>query len=133
MTKSRLTRSAAVLEVSDVVKSVAWYCDVLGFGSHSFWGEPPCFCIVGRASVSIFLDQSRTRRTIPLNQYWAAYVYVDDIDTLYKEYRSKGVDIARELEATEYGCRDFDVRDPDGHIIGFGQVLEPRPDGSSLS
>lgn len=129
---ARMIRSAAVLEVSDVVKSVGWYCDTLGFGSHGMWGDPPCFCIVGRGLVTIFLDNSRTKRTVPLNQYWAAYVYVDDVDALYEEYRAKGVDITRELETTEYGCRDFDVRDPDGHIIGFGQVLNPGPDGPGL-
>ena len=26
----------------------------------------------------------------------------------------------------------IDVRDPDGHIIGFGQVLDPGPDGPGL-
>ena len=36
----KLIRSAAVLEVSDVVRSAAWYRDKLVFASHGFWGEP---------------------------------------------------------------------------------------------
>ncbi len=32
-----------------------------------------------------------------------------------------------------YGCREFVVDDPDGHIIAFGQVLAPDPLGPGLS
>ena len=120
-------RSAAVLEVADVVASAAYYRDKLGFSYDRFWGEPPCFCIVGRGAVSIFLDQSRTKRTIPLNQYWAAYVYVDDVEAVYADLKQRGAEIAREVCTMEHGCREFDVRDPDGHIIGIGQVLSPGP------
>jgi predicted enzyme related to lactoylglutathione lyase len=133
VTVATFIRSAAVLEVSDVVSSVAWYTEKLGFGSRGFWGDPPCFCIVGRGMVTIFLDNSRKKpRAVPVNQYWAAYVYVDDIEATSADFKSRGATIARENESTEYGCRDFDVCDPDGHIIGFGQVIEPGPEGPRL-
>jgi len=32
--------------------------------------------------------------------------------------------IAREIENTPYGCRDFDVKDNSGYILCFGQVLD---------
>lgn len=125
----KLIHSAAVLEVSDVVASVAYYGEKLGFNSHGFWGEPPCFCIVGRGLVTILLDQSRSKREIPLNQYWAAYIYVDDVEAAYRDAKARGATIVREPCTMEHGCREFDVRDPDGHVIGIGQVLEPGSAG----
>lgn len=127
-----MIRSAAVVQVRDVVASEAFYSSKLGFASSGFWGEPPCFCIVGRDSVTLFLDQARETGALPVNQYWAAYVYVDDVDALHEELRDKQVEIVREPEDTFYGCREMDVRDPDGHLIGFGQDLEPPPAGPGL-
>ena len=124
-------RSAAVVQVSNVVDSTRFYEDKLGFKSNGLWGEPPCFSIVGRGAVTLFLDQSRNG-TIPKNQYWAAYIYVDDVDTLHAEFLDKNVDITRGIEEMPHGCREFDVRDPDGHLIAFGQDIRPGPQGPGL-
>jgi uncharacterized glyoxalase superfamily protein PhnB len=43
------------------------------------------------------------------------------------ELTSRGVAIDRAIEGQFYGCRDFDVRDPDGHLIGIGQELSRTP------
>ncbi len=129
---ARFVRSAAVLEVSDVVASRDYYRNKLGFESDSMWGDPPCFCIVGRDTVTLFLDQSRKAR-VPLgNQYWSAYIYVDDIASIADGFRSRGVGIERGPEDTQYGCREVDVRDPDGHVICFAQDLTPSDAGPGL-
>ena len=78
------------------------------------------------------LDASRDSGALPVNQYWAADVYVDDVDALHREFSRAGVDIVRGPEDMEYGCRDFDVRDPDGHLIAFGQDTQPSPEGPGL-
>lgn len=125
-------RSMTVLEVSDVEKSAAWYEANLAFTAGPFFGEPPAFCIVGRDSVTIALDRSREARPAPRNQYWATYVYVDDVDALAEELKAKGVKIIRGPEDQPYGCREIDVTDPDGHIICFGQDLVPSDAGPGL-
>lgn len=119
-----MIRAMPVLQVADVTRSQRFYCGKLGFFSHGTWGEGPDFCIVQRGKVSLALDRSQSDGPIPKNQYWAAYVYVEDADALCAEYREKGVEIVRELEDAPYGLRDFDIRDPDGHIIAFGHDLE---------
>jgi len=115
--------SATTIEVSDVVASEAFYREKLGFRPGYFYGEPPTFCIVNRDRVTIFLDKMRTVHPVPLNQYWALYIYVDDVDAMLADVKSRGVDIIRDIEDQFYGCRDFDIRDPDGHLIGIGQNL----------
>ena len=128
-----MLRSMPVLQVSDVTKSVKFYCEKLGFTSHGTWGDGPDFAIVQRGTVTVALDRSRDSGTVPLNQYWAAYIYVEDANALHDEFAGRGVDIARELENMPYGMRDFDIRDPDGHLIAFGHDLDPAPHGPGLA
>ena len=127
-----MQRSMAVLEVADVERSAAFYNDKLGFSPGPFFGEPPAFCIVGRDTVTIALDRSRDVGRAPQNHCWAAYVYVDEVDALAEELRGKGVEIIRGPVDQPYGCREIDVQDPDGHIIGFGQDLQPPAAGPGL-
>lgn len=128
----KMQRSMAVIEVADVERSATFYNDKLGFSPGPFFGSPPAFCIVGRDTVTIALDRSRANGRAPQNQYWAAYVYVDDVNALAEELRAKGVEILRGPVDQPYGCREIDVKDPDGHIIGFGQDLQPSTAGPGL-
>ena len=118
-------RAMPVLQVADVRRSEAFYCDRLGFRSHGAWGDGPDFCIVQHGAVTIALDRAQDGGAGPLNQYWAAYVYVDNADALCLQFRGAGVEIARKPEDAPYGMRDFDIRDPDGHLIAFGHDLSP--------
>jgi catechol 2,3-dioxygenase-like lactoylglutathione lyase family enzyme len=116
--------SATVLEVKDVAVSEAFYREKLGFSPGRFYGEPPNFCLMSRDRVRVYLDRTRSSpRATPLNQYWSLYIYVDDVDAFAAELAARGLSFAREIEDQDYGCRDFDIRDPDGHLIGIGQTL----------
>lgn len=120
-----MRRAMPVLQVKDVAQSHTFYCDKLGFRSCGTWGDGPDFAIVGRGDVTIALDRSQSDGSVPINQYWAAYIYVDDADTLHEEFQRASVEIVRKPEDMFYGSRDFDIRDPDGHIIAFGHDLKP--------
>jgi hypothetical protein len=119
-------RAMPVLQVRDVAESESFYVSI-GFGSHGSWGNPPDFCIVQRGNVTLALDRSRSGK-IPANQYWAAYVYISDVDALHDEFAALGLpEVTDVRRRNEYGCEDFDIVDPDGHRIGFGQSLDPVP------
>jgi uncharacterized glyoxalase superfamily protein PhnB len=48
------------------------------------------------------------------------YLAADDVDSLYERAREAGADIALELTETDYGSRDFTVRDPEGNLWALG-------------
>lgn len=48
------------------------------------------------------------------------YVVVDDPDALFERVRAGGAEITRELTDTDYGSRDFAIRDPEGNLWSFG-------------
>ncbi|MEM7422384.1 MAG: VOC family protein [Pseudomonadota bacterium] len=116
-------RAMPVLNVGDVAASAAFY-ERLGFSSHGMWGDPPGFCIVQRGDVTLALDRT-DQGTMPLNQRWAAYLYVDDAEGLRTEFTEIGIETTDMHRPTQYGCIDFDVIDPDGHRIAFGEAQNP--------
>jgi uncharacterized glyoxalase superfamily protein PhnB len=48
------------------------------------------------------------------------YVIVDDIDARYERALASGAEVVRALHDTDYGSRDFIVRDPEGNLWSFG-------------
>ena len=51
------------------------------------------------------------------------YVQVEDVDGHYARARAAGAEIVRPLQDTDYGSREFSVRDPEGHLWSFGTYL----------
>ena len=116
--------------VDDVVATANFYRDKLGFTYERFWSEPPAFCMVMRSGIVIMLSQfeqtgvmSPNSRVDPEGGAWDANVWVNDVDGLYAEFKSNGVTIVRDICDQVYGCRDFDIEDPNGNRLCFGQDL----------
>jgi uncharacterized glyoxalase superfamily protein PhnB len=60
---------------------------------------------------------------------FGAYVVTDDPDALFARVVAAGADITDELHDTDYGSRDFALRDPEGNRWSFGTYRgEPTPD-----
>ena len=125
MSEARQMRAVApVLLVADVVSAHAYYAEKLGFRSPRMWGEPPMFCIPQRDGLSVMLNQvdpgDSFRPNFDHNGRCDAYFWVSDADALFSEYSASGADIVCEPEDQIYGMREFQVRDPDGHLLIFG-------------
>jgi uncharacterized glyoxalase superfamily protein PhnB len=59
-----------------------------------------------------------------------AYVVTDEPDTLFARATAAGAEILSGLHETDYGSRDFAVRDPEGNRWSFGTYRgEPRAIG----
>ena len=114
--------------VDDVVATANWYRDKLGFEYDRFWGDPPGFCMVGRGGITIMLLQMpgamRPNHLVdPERSAWDAYVWIDNADALCSEFKSRNVNITREICDQPYGCRDFDVEDCNGYRLCFGHDI----------
>lgn len=115
--------------VDDIHQSAEFYRDKLGFHFDRIWGEPPQFVMVHRDRVTIMLKSvgsaghARPNYQVNPDSCWDAYIWIKDADALYQELQSRGVKITREIENTDYGCRDFDVQDNSGYILCFGQDI----------
>jgi hypothetical protein len=123
----KLTGSAAVLLVRDVVAGANHYRDVMGFDYKRFFGEPPGFVILWRDDMYLMLKQADTKLAVPHRSVGVescdVYFWTSDVDALHAEFVGRGARISDGLYLQEYGCREFAVRDLDGYEIRFGQVV----------
>ncbi|MCA2214754.1 VOC family protein [Jidongwangia harbinensis] len=59
---------------------------------------------------------------------FGGYVVADDIDARYERAVAAGAEVVRKPYDTDYGSRDFTVRDPEGNLWQFGTYPgDPRP------
>lgn len=124
----RLTGSAAILLVRDVVAAAHHYRDRLGFSFDRFWGEPPDFVILERDGCRLMLHRPpRDAKLVPhwrlSHGMWNVYFWVDDADALFAEFKRRGATIDYEIHDKPYGIREFGVQDLDGHDIAFGSPI----------
>jgi catechol 2,3-dioxygenase-like lactoylglutathione lyase family enzyme len=123
------------LLVSDIMKSVFFYVDVLGF-QIEFERLEDSFVFLSLGEVQIMLEQK--------NDHWFTgdleYPYgrginfeieVKDVDYLAKKLEEKNHKLFRDVHEKWYqtgevsnGQRQFLVQDPDGYLLRFCQVLE---------
>ena len=123
-----LCGAATVFVVQDVLRSVAHYCDVLGFYTEFTYGQPTFYAGVERDGVVIHLQAADHTKRQP--GHGAVNVFVTDVDALYQELKSRGARILNEPKDYPYGMRDFDISDLDGNQLCFGmeskQQLTPQ-------
>jgi catechol 2,3-dioxygenase-like lactoylglutathione lyase family enzyme len=120
--------------VDDVVAAANFYRDKLGFQYERFWGgDPPGFTMVYRSGVTIMLGRPEHSGLMRPNNraqdepLWDAYVWIDDVEELYRQCKENGVKVAREIGDRLYGNRDFDIEDLNGYRLCFGQDIEGAP------
>jgi uncharacterized glyoxalase superfamily protein PhnB len=124
---AKLENINPILAVHDVEVSIAYYMEKLGFTRCWGWEEPPTFGGVSRDSIEIFFckDCQGTPGT------WMS-IWVDDVDALYEELKSRGADIRQPPTNFPWGVREMNVSDPDGHHLRFSMATDQSDDGIPL-
>jgi catechol 2,3-dioxygenase-like lactoylglutathione lyase family enzyme len=119
---SKITGSRYVLAVNNLATSADFYKNKLGF--QTLWEEGGWHFLI-RDDIKIMLGEcpgDKPASEINNHSYFA-YLEVDNIDGLYKEYQSKGVEILSSVENKPWGQREFSIRTIDGHRITFGEEV----------
>jgi GNAT superfamily N-acetyltransferase len=125
-----IDHSEPIFSVSDVVQTVRFYCDVLGFGSEWLWGEPPTFggARSGKANV-MFCQQPQMKGKLEGHQHWFS---VEDADAMMEKHRAAGAEIISAIESKPWGAREYTVRDLNGYHLRFGGPIKyERPAGAT--
>ncbi|MEI9911557.1 MAG: VOC family protein [Bacteroidota bacterium] len=125
--KAKLTASAPILLVKDVIYSANWYRDKLGFEIAGFYGEPPGFAIIQRDHMYVMFCKCPLEKIIAnwkvVDKTSNVYFWVDDVEKLYEEYKASGATIDWDLCTQPYGVKEFGINDPEEYDIAFGQVI----------
>lgn len=118
-----------VLVVSDLERALAFYRDRLGFTRVSVHGEPPCFAMLGRDGLEIFLSVAESPAHVAPNGphgVWDLALVVSDIAAECVALAAAGVPLATGPRDTFYDMREVEVLDPDGHRICLAEDLSAR-------
>jgi catechol 2,3-dioxygenase-like lactoylglutathione lyase family enzyme len=111
------------LLVSDMRRSLGFYMEVLEFTQTGYYPieSEPIRTEVRRDDVAIILYTEPVRANERLPAFTGAlYIFPNSIETLADELRGR-VPFAWGPEATDFGIREFAIRDPDGYTLVFAE------------
>lgn len=125
---------------SDIARSLAFYCDLLGFQVR--YARPAeRFAFLDRDGAELMLEQPtnwdrlapRAELTHPYGRGINLEIGVADAQRLHDAVAAAGLEMFLPLETRWYGradddvgVRQFAVQDPDGYLLRFSQVLGLR-------
>ena len=124
-----LVCAVPILFVRDVPAAASFYERQLGFQTDFLHGEPPFYASVSRDGVRLHLrfvhhpnfhELAAREESLIL-----ATIEVASVNTLFREYETRGVNFAQRLVRQPWGGLDFQVRDPDGNVVSFVQYKRP--------
>jgi uncharacterized glyoxalase superfamily protein PhnB len=130
-----LTLLRPMLAVNDMVATIKFWTDVLGFtvkAEMSFGeGQPPGWCNLDRDGVAIMFTwepehthYDGTSHGSEASLAGSIYFNVDDVDALYEELRQKpGMGEIGAPADQPHGMREFLLHDPNGFAVLFGRPL----------
>ena len=139
ITATRPCLAAAVpqFSVSDVLATVHYYRDRLGFAVGDLVADPPEWGAVGRDEVEVFFNRlpagaSSHPRIRALGAY-DAYFRVSGVDQLAAEFRERGAVIREGPTDRVYDAREVVIEDLNGLILAFGEAIGPSAAHRELS
>jgi catechol 2,3-dioxygenase-like lactoylglutathione lyase family enzyme len=119
----RLTIAYPQLFVTDVERAASFYADRLGFTISYLYGDPPFYGSVARDGIGFNLRHVDAPLVDPVLRekevLLSAYVMVEQVEALFREFESAGAGFAQRLKQQAWGMDEFVLRDLDGNLIAF--------------
>lgn len=123
------SRAAPTFTVAEVDATIRWYETELGFTSYPFPDSPPyVFASVCRDGVEIMFQRIEGYQKPDLSHrraggVWDAYIRVKGVKELYEAIKDR-VEIKMTLRQQSYGDWEFEVKDPNGYILVFSELID---------
>jgi uncharacterized glyoxalase superfamily protein PhnB len=120
--KRSVVRTRHVLAVKDLKIETEYYLDKLGF-ERDFTAPGWEFLSFGDFKVMLGECPDDMLAADTGCHSWYAHVLVENVDEVYREFIERGAQILSEIADKPWDVREFSVVTPDGHRIGFGQMI----------
>jgi uncharacterized glyoxalase superfamily protein PhnB len=126
-----------VLRYDDAAAAIDFMVRGLGFESASDHRDPDGRVVHADLRFGPSVVGVSSTGTSPPSSPWARvrqgiYIVVEDPDAAYARAQAAGADIALPIADQPYGSRDFTLRDPEGHLWGFGTYAMERRQGEPV-
>jgi uncharacterized glyoxalase superfamily protein PhnB len=97
-------------------EALAWLSHAFGFVEHYRYGDPISGAQIhlGQACIMVRRREGPTPAELGFGTQ-SLTVFVEDVDAHFAHAKAAGVEIVEDLHETEYGERQYAVRDLEGH------------------
>jgi catechol 2,3-dioxygenase-like lactoylglutathione lyase family enzyme len=110
-----------ILYVRDFKEAMDYYTGKLLFKRLWDWGVPPTFGAVRLGQVEVFFCEGAQGHPGTWNM-----IFIDDVDDYFERISRLGAEVVFGPQDQPWGMREIHVRDPNQHIIRFGQGIPSR-------
>jgi len=120
------------LRYKDAPAAIDWLCHVFGFQKHAVYPGPnntighaelnlgDGMIMLGSGKDDAYGRGFRSPGDLGGFETRSAYIIVDNADAVYARAKAAGGIILREIQNTDYGSREFSVKDLEGHSWSVG-------------
>ncbi len=119
-----LKKMTCMIQVKDINKSLEFYEGLLDFKMVSTEEQLKDWkwAFIQSGGVELMLSESDCVENPKGEHEFTAcyYFYPDDVEAFHERIKTSGYKVS-ELEITFYKMKEFSLRDPDGHLLSFGQ------------
>lgn len=119
-----LSHVEPILAVTDVVKTVSYWHEVLGFPGKWTWGEPPSHG--GVSWDGAMIQFSLNPDLAVASEGHSLWIRVRNLEALYVLHRENKADIAAPLENKPWGMAEYTVREINGYRVRFAAPVSDR-------
>ena len=118
-----------VLMVKDVMETIGFYKDILGFGVMSTVPErePFVFAMMNTDTVYVLLQEEKSMQdeypllyNFAIGGTFTLNIPVTDVNAIFDRVKDK-VAIVKDLHKTFYGATEFAITDNNGYVLVFSQ------------
>src|SRR6186713_64952 len=114
-----------ILAVNDILETVSYWYDVLGFPDKWTWGEPPEHG--GVSWQGTFIQFSQNPGLASVSKGNAIFIRVRQLEALYEFHQNKNAVIVEPLANKPWGIAGYTVQDINGYYIIFaGGLISER-------
>lgn len=119
--KGTLRKAAPNLPSTDLARTAAFYLGKMGFRIEGDHYED--FLMLSRDDISLHFYLAR--EFDPLKDAGICYIYVENVEALYREYEAAGVIHPNgKLAHRPWKMYEFVASDPDNNALRFGQPIQ---------
>ena len=129
MASANYSHCVPFLPVKSLEQTVEFFKSKLGFTNEWYWGNPATDAGIGRDGLNLLfvLNPSFVEAINNTNHRMEICLFVSNVDEIYKQIKSNGVEVLSELRNEPRIVREFSILDRNGYVLRIGEGLENEP------
>lgn len=112
-----LLHAEPVLAVNNVLETVSYWHEVLGFPNKWTWGEPPNHG--GVSWQGVFVQFTLNPELAPVSKGNCIWIKVQHLELLYEFHQKQNAEIVETLKNRPWGMSEYTVRETNGYYLIF--------------